>query len=126
MVDNDVDAWLARYTNPMKPVLEHVRQIIRHADERICESVHDCAPTWAYEGNLVSIAPEPTTHVSLMFHQGATIPGDFPHLEGTGKNARVMSIVSTAEAESRRDELNAIVAAWIDSRDRAAESPSTR
>jgi hypothetical protein len=49
-----------------------------------------------------------------MFHTGASIPGDFPHLEGGGDTARYMTFRDLDEAEARREELEAIVRAWIE------------
>ena len=65
-----------------------------------------------YEGNLVSINPRAKAHVSLMFHTGAQIPGDFPHLEGGEKVARYMRFPDLESVESLREELEAVVAAW--------------
>ena len=45
-------------------------------------------PTFMYEGNMASFNPRTKSHVSLMFHTGASIPGDHPRLEGGGDTAR--------------------------------------
>ncbi len=119
MADNEVDVWMSRYDNPMRDVVERVRRIVLHADDRIEECIKWQAPTFTYKGNLASFYPKATSHATLMFHQGALIAGPFPHLVGSGKDGRSMSFVSIAEAEERRDELTAIVRAWIDLRDRA-------
>ena len=52
-----------------------------------------------------------------MFHTGASIPGDFPHLEGTGEVARYLKAADLAEAEGLGQELSAIVKAWCDMKD---------
>jgi hypothetical protein len=50
--------------------------------------------------------------VNLMFHRGARIKGEFPHLEGDGPSARFMRFGDLAEVEARDDELGTIVRTW--------------
>ena len=54
--------------------------------------------------------------VSLLFHRGAEIPGDFPRLEGDGRLARVMRFADIGEVEEGADELQAVIRAWCESR----------
>lgn len=35
----DVDAWMAKYENPMKPLVEVVRQIVLGAGKRLAETI---------------------------------------------------------------------------------------
>jgi hypothetical protein len=51
-----------------------------------------------------------------MFHTGASIPGDHPLLEGGGDTARYMKFAELADVERARTEIEAVVAAWCDSR----------
>lgn len=120
MRDNEVDAWMARYDNPMKDVVERIRQIMLQTDDRVAECIKWQTPTFTYKGNIASFFPKSMNHATLMFHQGALIPGEYPHLEGGGREGRAMKIVSIAEAEERRDEITAIVQAWIKLRDAAS------
>jgi len=117
MTSPEVDAWMAHYTNPMHEVVQRVRQIMLQADDRISECVKWQTPTFVYEGYLASFYPKSLSTATLLFHAGRRIPGDFPHLEGAGPEAMAMRIVSIAEAEERRGELERIVAAWIAMRD---------
>jgi uncharacterized protein YdhG (YjbR/CyaY superfamily) len=109
----EVDAWLAKYENPMKPVVMRIREIILAADRRIDECIKWQAPTFTYEGNLASFYPKSKQHASLMFHTGAKIPGDHPRLEGDGDTSRVLKIGSLDEAEAARGDLEKIVTAWV-------------
>jgi hypothetical protein len=113
----DVEAWFARYDNPMKDVVQRVREIVLDADPRVDECVKWQAPTFPYKGNIASFYPKSRQHASLMFHLGAKIPGSFPRLEGTGDTSRVMKLADLAEAEAARPELESIVRAWCDWRD---------
>lgn len=117
MTKREVDQWFAKYDNPMKPVVQRVREILLSADKRLEEVIKWQSPTFIYKGNLVSFNPRSKQHASLMFHTGAKIPGKFPHLEGSGDTARYMNIGSMEETEKRKGELTQIVKAWIKLRD---------
>jgi hypothetical protein len=122
----EVDAWLAKYDNPMKPVVLGMRDAILAADKRIDECIKWSAPTFTYEGNLASFYPKSKQHASLMFHQGASIPGKHPRLEGAGDVSRVMKIGSLEELAEAKAELLAIVRAWCDARDAAKAAPKLK
>lgn len=110
----EVDAWFEKYANPMKPVVQRVRQIVLAADPRIGECIKWQAPTFTFQGNLASFFPKSKQHASLMFHTGAHIPGDHPRLTGGGDTSRVLKIASLAEADEAAAEIAAIVRAWCD------------
>ncbi|MQC25963.1 MAG: DUF1801 domain-containing protein [Chloroflexi bacterium] len=114
MSTNEVDSWFEQYDNPMKAVVQRVREIILAADDRLQETIKWQAPTFTYKGNLASFFPKSKQHASLMFHNGAQVPGNFPHLEGDGEQARTMKFADLAEADARKSELEAIVKAWIE------------
>lgn len=113
----DVDAWLATYDNPMKDVVIAVREVILNADARMTETIKWQAPTFVYKGNLASFFPKSKAHASLMFHKGASLKGDFPNLEGDGKEARTMKFLDLADLKAKETELAAIVVAWCDGQD---------
>lgn len=92
-----------------------VREIIL-SDERMSETIKWKSPTFMYKGNLASFNPNTKSHVSLMFHTGASIPGSFPRLEGGGDTARYMKFSDLDDVRAASDELRKIVAAWCDSR----------
>jgi uncharacterized protein YdhG (YjbR/CyaY superfamily) len=110
----EVDAWLADYANPMKPVVEAVRQVILSADPRISETIKWQAPTFFYKGNMASFFPKSKKHASLMFHKGAFIAGNFPSLVGDGKEARSMKFIDLADVKAKEIELVAITLAWCE------------
>ena len=111
----EVDAFIADLDHPLEEVMQAVRAAILE-DERISETIKWKSPTFTYEGNLASINPRAKAHVSLMFHEGAKIPGatdgNFAHLEGGEKVARYMRFPDLATVEELRDELRAVVDAW--------------
>jgi hypothetical protein len=115
----DVDAWLAAYDNPQKALVSAVRDAILAADPRVSEAIKWQAPTFIYKGNIASFFPKAKAHASLMFHKGAEIPGDFPSLEGDGREGRSMKFRDAADLEARRGELTSIIRAWCDMRDQS-------
>lgn len=121
----EVDAWFERYENPMKPVVERIRTIVLGADPRIEEQIKWQAPTFTYRGNLASFFPKSKQHASLLFHTGASIPGEHPRLEGEGDTSRVMKIGSVADANAAKRDIERIVRAWCDGQDsKGATTPS--
>jgi uncharacterized protein YdhG (YjbR/CyaY superfamily) len=62
----EVDAWFAKYANPMKEVVQRIREIVLEADPRIDECIKWQAPTFVYRGNLASFFPKSKQHASLM------------------------------------------------------------
>jgi uncharacterized protein YdhG (YjbR/CyaY superfamily) len=122
--NKEVDAWFAKYDNPMKDVVQRIRAIILAADPRMAECIKWQAPTFTYGGNLASFYPKSKQHASLMFHLGAQIPGQHPRLEGTGRTSRVMKIGSVAEANAAKRDIERIVRAWCDWRDGGAGRPA--
>lgn len=117
MKNPDVDAWLDAYDNPMKPLVIATRALILDADSRVTEAIKWQAPTFIYKGNIASFFPKAKQHASLMFHKGAEISGDFPHLVGDGKEARSFKIMTLDDLEEKADELTKIIAAWCDQKD---------
>ncbi len=113
---DDVEAWLAGYDNPQKPLVLEVRRIILSADPRIGETIKWQTPTFVYKGNLASFQPRAKKFASLLFHTGASIAGDFPALEGESA-ARIMRFDDAADVAAKASELRRVVVAWCDQRD---------
>lgn len=109
----DVDAWMERYDNPMKPVVQRVRELVLAADPRVGECIKWQAPTFTFNGNIASFFPKSKKHASLMFHEGASIPGDWPALEGDAAKGRSMKFLSVEDAEAKAAQLQGVVRAWI-------------
>jgi len=119
MKNPKVDAWLAAYDNPMKPVVIAIRDVILAADPRVTEDIKWQAPTFIYKGNIASFFPKATKHASLMFHKGAQIRGTFPNLVGDGKEARSFKVMSLEDLAEKSAELEQIIAAWRDMKDQS-------
>ena len=118
MSTDEVDAWMSRYDNPKRDVVQRVRHMLLSADERLEEVIKWQTPTFVYKGNLASFYPKSMDHVTLVFHHGKRIPGKFPHLEDDAEERQIMRIASFEEAEDLREEIERIVESWITMRDR--------
>ncbi len=66
---------------------------------------------------MASFNPRSKSHVSLMFHTGASIPGDHAILAGGGDTARYIKFADLDEVEAAAADLLAVVEAWCRSRD---------
>ncbi len=111
----EVDQWFDDYEHPAKEAMLRVRDIVLE-DDRMSEAIKWKSPTFMYEGNMASFNPRTKSHVSLMFHTGASIPGDHRGLEGGGDTARYMKFADLAGVEEAADSLRDIVSAWCESR----------
>jgi hypothetical protein len=115
-VTAEVDDWFAGYDNPLKPAMLRVREIILE-DARMSETIKWKTPTFVYRGNMASFNPRSKKHVSLLFHTGASIPGDHPRLSGGGDTARYMALADIDDVEAAAAEIRAVTAAWCDARE---------
>lgn len=112
----EVDDWFALYEHPAKDAMEAVRAMIL-SDTRMGETIKWKSPTFTYKGNMASFNPRTKAHVSLMFHTGASIPGDHALLEGGGETARYMKFSDVADVRQKQGEIEAVVDSWCASRD---------
>jgi hypothetical protein len=119
----EVDAWLERYDNPMKEVVLRARDVILDADPRIGETIKWSTPTFVYKGNLASFQPRAKQFASLLFHTGASIPGEHPILEGGGDVARYVRLADLDAVEQASAQLDAVVRSWCDARDGTSPTP---
>lgn len=71
-----VEDWFDNHDHPAKEAMLRVRAIILE-DGRMNETIKWKSPTFMFEGNMASFNPRTKSHVSLMFHTGASIPARF-------------------------------------------------
>ena len=121
----EVDRWFEAASHPMTAAMQAVREAILSADARVEESIKwkpalslsNGSPTFSFKGNIASINPQAKRYVSLMFHAGAHIPGEFPSLHGGGATVRYMQFENVEAVAIKREELQAIVRAWCAMKD---------
>jgi hypothetical protein len=110
----EVEGWFAAKKLPNEKVMRRVREVLLAADPRISDYIKYGSLLLGYEGDLVSFVQVTKKNVNLMFNNGAKIPGKFPHLEGSGPNARFMRFADIAEVNARAGELTRIARAWCE------------
>jgi hypothetical protein len=112
----EVDSWFESYDNPQKDLVQAVRQAILDADPRVTEAIKWQAPTFIFRGNIASFYPKAKQHVSLMFHQGASLPDPTGLLEGEGDTSRVAKFTDGADLDSKVEALRDLIRAWVEAR----------
>ena len=112
----DVDAWFSSYDNPQKDLVQAVRDVVLAADERVGEVIKWQAPTFTYAGNIASFYPRARQHVSLMFHQGASLTDPEGILEGEGETSRVAKFADADDLVAKTAAVQGLVRAWIEAR----------
>jgi hypothetical protein len=113
-VASEVERFLDELDHPLIGTMRKVRDAVLEVDPRITEAIKWKSPTFVFHGNLASIDPRSKKHVSLMFHQGAKLPGEHPALQGGGGTVRYLRFVDDADLRAKRKDLEAAVRAWID------------
>jgi hypothetical protein len=111
--DPAVDAFVSSLDHPLEPGIEAVRDVVLAVDPRITETIKWKSPTFVFEGNIASIEPRSKKHVSLLFHQGAKLPGTHPKLEGGGETVRYMRFADADDVAKKRKDLERAIRAWI-------------
>jgi len=112
--NREVDEWFATYDNPQRELVQEVREAILATDERVAEAIKWKAPTFMFNGNIASFYPKSKAHVSLMFHQGSSLPDPHGLLEGTGDTSRVAKFIDHDDLVAKTPALQDLIAAWID------------
>ncbi len=108
-----VDAWFETYDNPQADLVQQVRTAILDASPDVTEAVKWQAPTFVYRGNIASFYPKSRSHVSLMFHQGASLPDPTGILEGTGDVSRVAKFLDGDDLAAKSGALQDLIRAWV-------------
>jgi hypothetical protein len=109
----DVEAWFEALEHPLKDAMLRVRSTILGVDDRIEEALKWKSPTFMFHGNIASIDPRAKRHVSLMFHQGASLPGRHPMFEGGGGTVRYLRFANVDDVSRKEQAIKAAIRAWV-------------
>ena len=72
-------------------------------------------PNFLVAPSQISFTPDGKSLIVVI--KGADIPGNFPNLQGDGKEARTFKVMDMADLASKSDELGRIIVAWCDMKD---------
>jgi hypothetical protein len=111
--DPDVDAFVTELQHPLGAAIDAVRDVVLGVDPRIAETIKWKSPTFMFQGNIASIEPRSKKQVSVLFHQGAKLPGKHPKLEGGGGTVKYLRFADEADVERKRKDLEKAIRAWI-------------
>ncbi len=114
-----VNDYLEKKKHPLKAQIQRVREIILSAHPDIEETIKWSSPTFMYKGNIASFFMNAKKHVSLMFHKGALIENTHGLLVGDGKEARTAKFKNLEEIEARKEDLKAVILAWVKMKDQS-------
>lgn len=117
MRNRKVEDWFEASDHPLHDIMYYLREVIMEQFPQIDESIKWKSPTFEYKGNIASFNPRTKKHVSLMFHTGASIEGEFPSLQGDGDTTRYMKIATMDEALNVSEELKNIMQTWCRMKD---------
>jgi hypothetical protein len=112
--DPEVDAFVTALGHPLEPAIDAVRDVVLGVDRRITETIKWKSPTFLFQGNIASIEPRSKKQVSVLFHQGAKLPGKHPAFEGGGETVRYLRFADEADVKRKRTDLEKAVRAWIE------------
>jgi hypothetical protein len=111
---HEVDTFVSELGHPLEAAIDTVRGIVLAVDARIVETIKWKSPTFVFEGNIASIEPRSKKQVSVLFHQGAKLPGRHPRLEGGGGTVRYLRFTDEADVIRKRADLERAIRAWIE------------
>lgn len=110
--DSEAERWFSG--KPAEPMLRRVREVILRGDPRMSEGAKYGTVTFHSGGDFASFVQHDKKVVRLMFNRGGIIPGQHPHMEGTGRQVRFMTFATLKDVDARAGELSKIVVAWCD------------
>jgi hypothetical protein len=108
-----VDERLAELDHPFKAEVQAVRALIKGVDERITEEWKWNAPTFSYEGHLVTFNLHARDRVHLVFHDGAILDDQDGFLQGDYPDRRMAYFADMDEVRADAPKLERAVREWI-------------
>ena len=112
--DPEVDSFVTALRHPLEAAIDAVRDVVLEVDPRITETIKWKSPTFMFQGNIASIEPRSKKQVSVLFHQGAKLPGKHPAFEGGGETVRYLRFADEADVKRKRKDLEGAIRAWIE------------
>ncbi len=108
-----VDELLTQRRHPLESEVRAVRDIIKGVDSRIAEEWKWNAPTFSFDGYLVTFNLDPTDRVHLVFHNGAILDPQDGFLEGNYPDRRMAYFTDMDDVAAKRRKLEAAIREWI-------------
>jgi hypothetical protein len=109
----EVDAFMAALDHPFKVEVQAVRAIIKGVHPGITEQIKWQAPSFSYQGYLVTFNLWARQHVHLVFHNGALLNDKTGLLEGEYPDRRMLYFKDMAEVQAKQAALVEFIRTWI-------------
>lgn len=116
----DVDDFMRDLDHPLKAEVQAVREIIQGVSPAITEEIKWNAPTFSYQGYLVTFNLHATDRIHLVFHNGVILPDPTGLLEGDYKDRRMAYLQDMDDVEAKKAALQDLVRSWITLMDQPA------
>lgn len=123
MSNASVTHFLDALNHPLRTEIEHLRSIILSAMDGLTENIKWNAPNYGYEGqDRITMKLYPPRQIQLIFHRGAKkqalpkerlIPIGANLLVWKENDRAIASFKTLPEVDQAREELAAIVKAWV-------------
>src|SRR5688500_15341694 len=108
-----VEELLTQRAHPLDREVRAVREIIKGVDPRITEEWKWNAPTFSFDGYLVTFNLHATDRVHLVFHNGMTLDDQDGFLEGNYPDRRMAYFTGMDDIAEKRPKLEAAIREWI-------------
>jgi hypothetical protein len=104
---------MAALDHPFKVEVQAVRAIIKGVHPGITEQIKWQAPSFSYQGYLVTFNLWARQHVHLVFHNGALLNDKTGLLEGEYPDRRMLYFKDMAEVQAKQAALVEFIRTWI-------------
>lgn len=99
--DPRVDAYIARQADFARPILDHLREVVRSACPECEEALKWSSPAFLYKGSILAHMAAFKAHAIFGFWQGKAVTGDTPaEREAMGSFGRLTSIEQLPETST--------------------------
>ena len=101
MADSDTDRWFQSGSDDQCELLTELRAIVLATGKDIDEAIKWQRPVYSNGGTMFCYLHRSKNHVTLGFHQGASLDDPDELLEGTGKAMRHIKVRDRSDIRKR-------------------------
>ncbi len=109
----EVDAFMTALDHPFKSEVQTIRDIIKGVHPGITEQVKWRAPSFSYNGYMVTFNLWAAQHVHLVFHNGVILSNMDGLLHGDYPDRRMAYFTTMEEIDAKRAALERLIREWI-------------
>lgn len=110
---DSVNAFMKTLDHPFKKEVEAVRRIIMNVDKRIIEQVKWAAPSFSFNGYMVTFNLWNKDCVHLVFHNGIILKDKTGFLQGDYPDRRMAYFKDMKEVKGKQGVLEKLIKDWV-------------